>query len=85
MPAGDPLAELETISANDLARVDLVLLGRLRSSREDVEERLRRAQGTVRCRVEAHSVEASVALVAEGIGVLIIRRSSAICSSPIAW
>lgn len=72
LPAGHPLAALETIGADDLVRTDLVLLGRLRSSREDIEERLRRAQGAVRCRVEAHSVEASVALVAEGIGVSII-------------
>ncbi|AMS42508.1 LysR family transcriptional regulator [Aminobacter aminovorans] len=72
LPAGHPLAARETISADDLAGSDLVLLGRLRSSREDIEERLRRAQSAVRCRVEAHSVEASVALVAEGIGVSII-------------
>ncbi|GAA4130700.1 LysR family transcriptional regulator [Aminobacter aganoensis] len=72
LPVGHPLAERETVSADDLSRTDLVLLGRLRSSREDIEERLRHAQGTVRCRVETHSVESSVAMVAEGIGVSII-------------
>ena len=72
LPAGHPLAARETVAASDLSRMDLVLLGRLRSSREDLEERLRRALGTVRCRVEVHSVEASVAMVAEGIGVSII-------------
>ncbi|WP_269930516.1 LysR family transcriptional regulator [Aminobacter sp. HY435] len=72
LPAAHPLAEHETVAASDLSRLDLVLLGRLRSSREDLEERLRKALGTVRCRVEVHSVEASVAMVAEGIGVSII-------------
>lgn len=72
MPTGHPLSANETIADKDLAGVDLVLLGRLRSSREDIEQMLRRAQGTVRGRVEAHSVEASVAMVAQGIGVSIV-------------
>lgn len=72
LPVAHPLAGREMIAARDLSRMDLVLLGRLRSSREDLEDRLRKALGTVRCRVEVHSVEAGVAMVAEGIGVSII-------------
>jgi len=72
VPADHPLAEQGSVRAEDLADANLILLGRLRRNRQEIEERLRRAHGGVRCRVETHSVESSIALVAEGIGVSIV-------------
>jgi DNA-binding transcriptional LysR family regulator len=72
VPATHPLAEREKIVAEDLVQSDLVLLGRLRHNRQEIEERLRSAQVDVRCRVETHSVESSIALVAEGVGISIV-------------
>jgi DNA-binding transcriptional LysR family regulator len=72
VPADHALAARKSVCAEDLADTNLVLLGRLRHNRQDIEERLRRAQGSVRCRVETHSVESSIALVAEGVGISIV-------------
>lgn len=72
VPAKNPLAAQASIGAEDLVRTDLVLLGRLRHNRQEIEERLRNAQGNVRCRVETHSVESSIAMVAEGVGISIV-------------
>lgn len=72
VPANHPLAALDRIQIQDLEQADLVLLGRLRHNRQEIEERLRAAQGNVRCRVETHSVESSIAMVAEGIGISIV-------------
>lgn len=72
VPADHPLAARERIEVEDLVRTDLVLLGRLRHNRQEIEERLRSAQGSVRCRVETHSVESSIAMVAEGVGISIV-------------
>lgn len=46
------LAAQERIGAEDLVRTALVLLGRLRHNRQEIEKRLRNAQGNVQCRVE---------------------------------
>ncbi|MGV3650705.1 MAG: LysR family transcriptional regulator [Devosia sp.] len=72
VPADHPLAKLERIEAEALVGSDLVLLGRLRHNRQEIEERLRSAQGNVRCRVETHSVESSIAMVAQGVGISIV-------------
>lgn len=72
VPANHPLAALDRVQIQDLEQADLVLLGRLRHNRQEIEERLRAAQGNVRCRVETHSVESSIAMVAEGIGISIV-------------
>ncbi|MFP9139199.1 LysR family transcriptional regulator [Devosia sp. XGJD_8] len=72
VPADHHLAAQERIGAEDLVRTDLVLLGRLRHNRQEIEERLRNAQGNVQCRVETHSVESSIAMVAEGVGISIV-------------
>jgi DNA-binding transcriptional LysR family regulator len=72
VPADHLLAARESIGAEDLVHSDLVLLGRLRHNRQEIEERLRSAQGNVRCRVETHSVESSIAMVAEGVGISVV-------------
>lgn len=72
VPVDHPLADRDTISAADLDKTDMVLLGRLRHNRHEIENLLRDARSEVRCRVETHSVESSIALVAEGIGISIV-------------
>src|SRR5690606_27981232 len=72
VPSGHALAARTTISAEDLNQADMVLLGRLRHNRQEIETLLRDAKSEVRCRVETHSVESSLALVAEGIGISIV-------------
>jgi DNA-binding transcriptional LysR family regulator len=72
VPFGHRLASDDRVSAEDLDRADVILLGRLRRNRAEVEEQLRAAGSHVRCRVETHSVESSIAMVAEGIGISIV-------------
>ena len=72
VPAAHPLAGYASITAKDLDNTDMILLGRLRHNRQEIEEQLRTAKSNVRCRVETHSVESSLAMVAEGIGISIV-------------
>jgi DNA-binding transcriptional LysR family regulator len=72
VPRDHRLADATSIAAGDLDHADVILLGRLRRNRAEVEEQLRAAGSNVRCRVETHSVESSLAMVAEGIGISIV-------------
>lgn len=72
MPAGHPLAEKKTVAMRDLARKDLILLGRQRLNRNELEHQLRRAVTSYRCRLEVHSVETACACAAQGLGIAIV-------------
>ncbi|WP_105371244.1 LysR family transcriptional regulator [Neorhizobium huautlense] len=72
MPAGHPLAAKEAIDVNDLARNDLILLGRQRINRNELEHELRRMVPTYRCSLEVHSVETACACAAQGLGIAIV-------------
>lgn len=72
MSKDHPLAEKSVIRHEDLARRDLILLGRQRSNRNELEYELRRAVPAYRCRLEVHSVETACACAAEGLGVAIV-------------
>jgi DNA-binding transcriptional LysR family regulator len=72
MPAGHPLAEKKSIAMRDLARKDLILLGRQRVNRNELEHQLRSVAPSYRCRLEVHSVEAACACAAAGLGVAIV-------------
>ncbi|MBP1843284.1 DNA-binding transcriptional LysR family regulator [Rhizobium petrolearium] len=89
MPAGHPLAAKQTIDVNDLARNDLILLGRQRVNRNELEHELRRMVPTYRCSLEVHSVETACACAAQGLGIAIVPslianffRSDAIAMRP---
>ncbi|MBW6420657.1 LysR family transcriptional regulator [Rhizobium sp. XQZ8] len=89
MPVGHPLAEKEAIDVNDLARNDLILLGRQRINRNELEHELRRIVPTYRCSLEVHSVETACACAAQGLGIAIVPtliaeffRSAAIAMRP---
>lgn len=72
MPIGHPLAARDIITTKDLARADLILLGRQRINRNELEHQLRREVPSYRCRLEVHSVETACACAAEGLGIAIV-------------
>lgn len=72
MPQGHPLAAQTHVQLEALRDVPLVLLGRQRNLRSELDQRLRDARITPQVRVEVHSVSAACAFVAEGMGVSII-------------
>lgn len=74
MPKGHPLTEKQVIEIRDLARADLILLGRQRVNRTELEFELRRAGAGYRCRLEVHSVQTACACAAAGLGVAIIPK-----------
>ena len=89
MPVGHPLAAKQAIDVNDLARNDLILLGRQRINRNELEHELRRMVPTYRCSLEVHSVETACACAAQGLGIAIVPtliaeffRSDAIAMRP---
>ena len=74
------------VALKDLARNDLILLGRQRTGRHELEDELRASRAPYRCRVEVHSVEAACACAAAGLGVAIVPGliASSFHSLPIA-
>ncbi len=72
MPAGHPLAARETVRPADLVDRPLILLGRQRPARPAFERLLRRSGVRPVARVEVHSVEATCAMVARGLGVAVV-------------
>jgi DNA-binding transcriptional LysR family regulator len=74
MPKGHPLADKEIVDLRDLAATDLILLGRQRTNRTELEFELRRAGAGYRCRLEVHSVQTACACAAAGLGVAIIPK-----------
>jgi DNA-binding transcriptional LysR family regulator len=72
MAPGHPLASKEQVQLKDLARNDLILLGRQRSARHELEYELREARAPHHCRIEVHSVEAACACAAAGLGVAVV-------------
>lgn len=89
MPVNHPLAAKQAIDVNDLSRHDLILLGRQRINRNELEHELRRMVPTFRCSLEVHSVETACACAAQGLGIAIVPtliaeffRSDAIAMRP---
>ena len=78
MPRGHALAALPRVGPADLARHALVLLGRGRPIRQEIDAAFGKSRTIMRCRVEAHSVECACALVAAGLGVTVVTRFMAV-------
>ncbi|CAM3440639.1 LysR family transcriptional regulator [Paracidovorax anthurii] len=72
MPAGHPLQDLKTVSCADLIDIDLVLLGRQRSLRQQIDQVFRKARMMPQIRAEVHSVEMACRFAAQGLGVSIV-------------
>jgi DNA-binding transcriptional LysR family regulator len=72
MPKGHKLEKLKAVSPLDLEDVPLVLLGRQRLVRHDVDMAFRQARVVPRIAVEVHSVGVACGFVAQGLGVSIV-------------
>ena len=72
MPRGHALEKKRTVTAADLEDHPLVLLGRQRLVRHDVDMAFRQARVQPRVAAEVHSVAVACSLVAQGIGVSIV-------------
>lgn len=74
MPRGHPLAERKEVSISDLHTVPLILLGRMRLPRRDIDEAFWEVGMRPLVRVEAHSVQSACALAARGLGVTLVNE-----------
>ncbi|AZF39277.1 MULTISPECIES: LysR family transcriptional regulator [unclassified Pseudomonas] len=72
MPAEHPLTRHACIEVQHLRNVPLVMLGRQRALRAELNQVFRAANLTPQVRVEVHSVGAACSFVAEGLGVSIV-------------
>lgn len=72
VPRGHPLEKKRAVTAADLEDQPLVLLGRQRQVRHDVDMAFRQARVQPRVAAEVHSVAVACSLVAQGIGVSIV-------------
>lgn len=74
MPAGHPLAAKPAVSARDLAGVPLILLGRMRKPRREIDELFFAVGLRPKIRLEVHSVMSACALAAHGLGVTLVNE-----------
>lgn len=74
MTRDHPLASREWLSVDDLRHQPLVLLGRQRAPRRDVDIAFFEAGVSPRVTVETHSVSAACGFAAQGIGIAIVNR-----------
>jgi DNA-binding transcriptional LysR family regulator len=74
MPSGHPLAAKSVISARDLAGVALILLGRMRKPRREIDELFFAVGLRPNIRLEVHSVMSACALAAHGLGVTLVNE-----------
>lgn len=72
MPRGHALQALQEVAPLDLADADLVLLGRQREIRHEIDMAFRQARVQPRVAIEVHSVGEACAHVAQGLGVSIV-------------
>lgn len=72
MPKGHPLEKLETVGPLDLEDVSLILLGRQRLIRHEIDMAFRQTRVLPRVAIEVHSVGVACSFVAQGLGVSIV-------------
>ena len=72
MPEGHPLATYERVTVDDLAGVPLILLGRMRAPRRELDALFAARGLRPAIRVEVHSVGSACGLAAAGIGVALV-------------
>lgn len=72
MPRGHALESKDAVEPLDLDDVPLVLLGRQRTIRHEIDMAFRQARVPPRIAIEVHSVGVACSLVAQGLGVSIV-------------
>lgn len=74
LPSGHRLAERQIIRVHDLKHEPLVLLGKGKASRTQLEEAFRKAGIRMNVRVETHTVGAACAIARQGVGIAIVNE-----------
>lgn len=74
MPSDHPLAEKSVVSVRDLVGVPLILLGRMRQPRREIDELFFKAGLRPKIRLEVHSVMTACALAAHGLGATLVNE-----------
>lgn len=69
-----PLAGSQSLSARDLRNQSLILLGRERAARVEIENAFFKIGHSTNPRIEAHTVGFACALAAEGLGIAIVNE-----------
>lgn len=72
MPRGHAIEGLAEVSPTDLIDVSLILLGRQRQIRHDIDMAFRQRRVQPRVALEVHSISEACAHVAQGLGVSIV-------------
>uniref|UniRef100_UPI002739ED5C LysR substrate-binding domain-containing protein n=1 Tax=Stenotrophomonas sp. YIM B06876 TaxID=3060211 RepID=UPI002739ED5C len=72
MPKGHPLEQQSEVHPIDLAEAPLILLGRQRQIRHEIDMAFRQARVLPRVAIEVHSVSVACSHVAQGLGVSIV-------------
>jgi DNA-binding transcriptional LysR family regulator len=74
IPSAHPLAKRKKIQMHQLDREPLIMLGKGRQSRRDVEDAFRAAGIKPQVRVETHTVGSACALARGGVGIAIVNE-----------
>lgn len=74
MPPDHPLARKSRVTIADLRGEPLILLGRMRAPRRELNEAFWNAGLAPDVRIEAHSVLSACSLVAEGLGITLVNE-----------
>ena len=72
MPKGHALEQREVVRAADLDELPLVLMGRQRYTRQELDMAMRQARVRPKVVAEVHSVGVACSFVAQGLGVAIV-------------
>ncbi|AGT08842.1 LysR family transcriptional regulator [Paracoccus aminophilus] len=72
MPADHPMAAREAISIRDLSNEPLILLGKMRQPRHEIDLLFMSLGLRPKIRIEAHSVMSACALAAHGLGITLV-------------
>jgi DNA-binding transcriptional LysR family regulator len=74
LPAGHPLAARKKIQVHQLAKEPLILLGKGRQSRREIDDAFAMAGARPQVRVETHTVGSACALARGGVGIAIVNE-----------
>jgi DNA-binding transcriptional LysR family regulator len=72
MPRGHALEQREAVHAADLDELPLILMGRQRFTRQELDMAMRQARVRPKVAAEVHSVGVACSFVAQGLGVAIV-------------
>jgi DNA-binding transcriptional LysR family regulator len=74
MPEGHPLSEQEAVDVKDLVDEPLILLGRMRAPRHEIEMLFSRFRLRPNVKLEAHSVLSACGMAASGLGITLVNE-----------